>query len=345
MNLKIGLKRRSFQKHLPGRALFKTLAAAFAAGLLLSGTLSAAAKWPLHDDLLSLDFPDERHGFACGRWGTILHTSDGGVTWTRQNSGTDLTLTSIDFTDSKRGWAVGNEGTILHTLDGGKEWLKQESPVPYYHMGVCFVTDQKGWIASEDTHILHTEDGGRTWTVQFHDEDFIRKTVSFSDELHGWAVGEYGYIYHTENGGRDWEKQGGYFGIDDYTGALEAEGLLFDAVAIDSKTAWAVGIDGRVIRTDDGGELWRELATGAPVTQLFSIAYDGADTIVVGGKGICLFSKDRGRTWEKARLEPHIEYSWLSGIAASGVSRFVAVGADGAIYRSADAGVWQRVDY
>jgi photosystem II stability/assembly factor-like uncharacterized protein len=334
------------EKRLFGRTLLRTLAAALAAGLLVFGTLHAGpTKWPLHDDLLSVDFPDEGHGFACGRFGTILHTSDGGATWTSQKSGTDLTLTSIDFVDSKTGWAVGNEGTILHTRDGGQEWLKQESPVPYCHMGVCFVTDQKGWIASEDTHILYTEDGGKTWTVQFRDEGYILKSISFRDELHGWAVGEYGYIYHTETGGRDWKKQGGYFEIDDYTGALEAEGLLFEAVAVDQKTAWAVGIDGHVTRTDDGGGLWTEVATGAPATQLFTIAYDGADTIVVGGKGICLFSRDRGRTWEKARLEPHIEYSWLSGIAASGVSRFVAVGEDGAIYRSADAGLWQRVDY
>jgi photosystem II stability/assembly factor-like uncharacterized protein len=323
----------------------RALAVAFASGLLLAGTLHAGLEWPLHDDLLSVDFPDESNGFACGRFGTILHTSDGGEAWGPQNSGTDLTLTSVDFVDARTGWAVGNEGTILRTSDGGKEWLPQKSPVPYCHMDVCFVTERKGWIASEDTHILHTEDGGNTWRVQFHDKEFILKSISFSDELHGWAVGEYGYVYRTQNGGRDWVKQRGYFEIDDYTGVLEAEGLLFDAVAIDSKTAWAVGIDGHVIRTDDGGDLWREVETGAPLTQLFTIAYDGADRIVVGGKGICLFSKDRGRTWEKGRLAPHIEYSWLSGIAASGESRFVAVGEDGAIYRSSDADLWQRVDY
>ena len=61
----------------------------------------------LYDDLFSVSFPTEKEGWACGRWGTILHTADGGKTWIRQNSGTDFTLSSIYFVDSKNGWAVG----------------------------------------------------------------------------------------------------------------------------------------------------------------------------------------------------------------------------------------------
>jgi hypothetical protein len=43
----------------------------------------------LFDDLLSAGFPNEREGWACGRSGTILHTTDGGMRWIRQNSGTE----------------------------------------------------------------------------------------------------------------------------------------------------------------------------------------------------------------------------------------------------------------
>jgi photosystem II stability/assembly factor-like uncharacterized protein len=74
--------------------------------------------------------------------GIVLHTVDGGKTWTLQSSGTENTLVSICFVDPQNGGAVGEEKTILHTADGGKTWEKQKSPVPFYLMKVYFVTPQ-----------------------------------------------------------------------------------------------------------------------------------------------------------------------------------------------------------
>ncbi|HSB04835.1 MAG TPA: hypothetical protein VLK23_06525, partial [Thermodesulfobacteriota bacterium] len=49
----------------------------------------------IYDDLFSASFPSEKEGWASGRWGCILHTADGGKTWIRQSTGTDLTLSSV----------------------------------------------------------------------------------------------------------------------------------------------------------------------------------------------------------------------------------------------------------
>jgi len=306
--------------------------------------LSAQADWAAHDDLFSFSFCTETIGWACGRWGTILHTTDGGRTWQRQASGTRFTLTSIHFVDNRTGWAVGDGGTILGTTNGGNTWEKQESPVPYYHMGVYFMTSRKGWIVSERTHILATNDGGRTWEVRFSDEDYILKAISFSDTLHGWAAGEFGHIYHTRDGGVTWEKQAGGIFIDEETGELEGEAFLFDIEGIDSETAWATGIEGRVIMTADGGKTWRKVPTGAPNTQLYCLATDRAGTFVIGGRGICLFSHDHGRSWKAAAFTSPVAYSWIYGMACLGPSHFVAGGEGGAIYRG-NAGTFQRIRY
>jgi len=325
--------------------LFVVFSIACFISLQVSEVLSAQKKWVLYDDILSISFPDEQNGWASGRWGTILHSPDGGLSWNRQNSGTGFTLASIFFVDARHGWAVGNEGTIIHTADGGKTWKKQESPVTYYLMDIFFVSPQKGWIVTEDTHILTTEDGGKTWQVQFNDEEYILKAVSFSDADHGWAVGEYGYIYYTGDGGKTWEKQAGYFDINDETGDLEGGTSLYDVVAVDSNNAWAVGLDGKVIKTVDSGKTWQELDTGFPKAPLFTIAYDGVDSIIIGGKGACFFSRDQGHVWEKARFDPQIEYSWIYGIAPLSPLRFVAGGENGAIYHSKSPDLWQRARY
>jgi photosystem II stability/assembly factor-like uncharacterized protein len=288
----------------------------------------------MSEDLLSVSFPTEKEGWACGRWGIVLHTVDGGKTWTLQSSGTENTLCSIHFVDPLNGWAVGEEGTILHTADGGKIWEKQKSPVPFYLMKVYFATSSKGWIVGERTHILSTADGGKTWNIQFKDEDFILKSISFCDPLHGWAVGEYGFIYHTKDGGANWVKQAGHFDISEETGAVEGGSFLFDVVAVDPQTVWAVGIDGYVIRTFDGGKTWKEVKADTPKTQLFCVASNPGGNVLIGGNGTFLISTDNGKTWKNPKFEPPIIYGWLYGIARRASTEFVAVGWDGSIYLS-----------
>ena len=286
----------------------------------------------MSEDLLSVTFPSEKEGWVCGRWGTVLHTADGGKNWTPQSSGTDNTLCSIYFVDLRNGWAVGEEGTILHTSDGGETWEQQKSPVPFYLMKTYFVTPLRGWIVSERTHILTTDDGGKTWQIQFKDEDFILKSISFCDERHGWAVGEYGFIYCTKDGGATWKKQAGNFDISEKTGEVVAGNFLFDVVAVNPQTAWAVGIDGCVVRTEDGGKTWKEIKTGANKTQLFCTASNNSGTILLGGNTIFLVSTDHGKTWNHPSTEPPITYGWLYGLARRGSSGFVAVGYEGSIY-------------
>ena len=298
-----------------------------------------------HEDLFSVSFSDDREGWACGDWGAIWHTGDGGQTWEAQDSGTDATLSSIFFVDSKTGWAVGKEGIILHTSDGGQNWAKQESPVPFFNRDVYFVTPSKGWIASEKTHILYTEDAGETWQVQFSDDIYNLVAIAFSDEKHGWTVGEYGLTYHTDDGGKNWMHQAGYFRVNDETGDIETGVFLFDVIALDAKTVLAIGADGVVTKTVDGGKTWCRLEAEIPNALFFGAAYNGIDTIVIGGKGVYLYSDDRGNKWKGVRTEPSMEYRWLYGFDNIGSSGFAAVGEDGAIFLGKLPGCLQRIKY
>lgn len=321
-----------FLRFVHKQALFRILMGVFFISYLAPGILFAQQK--LYDDLFSVSFPNEKEGWTCGRWGAVLHTGDGGKTWARQETKTDFTLSSVYFVDSQNGWAVGDEGTIIHTQDGGKTWEKQKSPVPFLLMRVFFATPTMGWIVTEQTHILHTNDGGKTWHVQFKDQDFILKSVSFANPQNGWAVGEYGFIYHTSNGGMKWEKQAGKFEFSDKTGDVEGGNFLFDVVAVGPQTAWAVGIDGYVIRTLNGGKTWQEVHTNAGKAQLFCISSDKKETVVIGGDGTFVSSSDNGATWKAPIFHPPIIYSWIYGVGRRGESGFIAVGRKGTIYLS-----------
>ncbi len=311
--------------------------------LFLAGSAISQQKF-LYDDLFGATFPDENSGWACGRWGSIFHTSDGGTTWTKQESNTDYTLAAIYFPDNQDGWAVGDEGTIIHTADGGKTWCKQESPVPFFLMDVYFSNPARGWIVTEQTTILFTEDSGKTWTIQFQDEDFILKAISFADDFNGWTVGEYGYIYHTSDGGSTWEKQAGFFDISELDGSIVAGTFLFDVSAVDAGTAWASGIDSYITMTEDSGKTWKNISTGIPKTHFFSIYSSNPNTVLVGGNGTFVYTTDGGKTWGTPLFKPAIIYSWLYDIAPISKKTFVTVGREGIIYMgSMDR--WTKAEY
>ncbi len=71
--------------------------------------------------LRAIDFVDNLNGWAVGRFGTIIHTTDGGNSWTFQTNQATTTLFDVDFSDAQHGIACG-QGIILYTTDGGNTW-------------------------------------------------------------------------------------------------------------------------------------------------------------------------------------------------------------------------------
>ena len=59
-------------------------------------------------------FVDAQHGWIVGSNSTILHTTDGGMTWNRQPSQPlpfDIMLKKVRFINPQTGWVVGDDGT------------------------------------------------------------------------------------------------------------------------------------------------------------------------------------------------------------------------------------------
>lgn len=79
---------------------------------------------------VDVHFRDHQRGWVVGG-GTIMHTSDGGTSWSVQHNEILPSLRSIDFVDASTGWVVGgagngNEPMILRTTNGGQTWEEQE---------------------------------------------------------------------------------------------------------------------------------------------------------------------------------------------------------------------------
>jgi photosystem II stability/assembly factor-like uncharacterized protein len=297
--------------------------------------------------LKDVDFISAVTGWAVGEphWdqalqaytGTIVKTTDGGLTWKPQKAEIRETLRNVDFVDDSNGWAVGTNGTILHTTDGGNTWVRQSIDSQDEFRGVSFVNTKDGWASSfhatkqddytkQDTDwkgsVWHTGDGGTSWQRQALPEGAsLMNRIKFIDSQEGWAVGikktgevyagnpvHAGVVYHTADGGNTWEE----------LFSPEPQ-ITFTAVDwIDKKTGWVAGFamsssveGGCVFHTTDGGKTWQrqqpKCDVYAPVWDMQFI--DANRGYIVGTNYVAAWgppvyrTMDGGETWFNVRME------------------------------------------
>jgi photosystem II stability/assembly factor-like uncharacterized protein len=86
--------------------------------------------------------------WIAGDDGAILASSDDGVTWTEQDSGTTENLYAVHFVDALHGAAVGRRGTVVVTSDGGAHWVAYPLGIDAY-LGAVHVDASTVTIAGE----------------------------------------------------------------------------------------------------------------------------------------------------------------------------------------------------
>ena len=69
--------------------------------------------------ITGLAFADDLHGWMITNGGGVLHTIDGGNSWTAQPVGNDLQLEAIVAVDSQTAWIVTRDGQVLSTATAG----------------------------------------------------------------------------------------------------------------------------------------------------------------------------------------------------------------------------------
>ena len=306
--------------------------------------------WDLADaDLYAIEVRD-RMLWAVGYWGTVRISSDGGQTWQYVSTHVTEPLYAVSFADALHGWAVGAHGVILRTSDGGRSWERQVAnlrdelgesvPLDTSLLAVSALSAREAWAVGDFGVVLHTRDG-IAWEQQsipaesFADDNIaerILNSIRFVSPQRGFIAGEFGTLLRTNDGGATW------IGRHQLSGA-PAELYLFNvggvADAGSGERLAAVGLEGTVLVSENGGEAWqsRPVPTSAA---LFALDWRADRGVVVGDRGVIFTSEDGGRTWRAAERAPYL--GWLAGVRYADDRTLYAVGERGVVLRSRDAG-------
>ena len=203
-----------------------------------AGSLSALSfvtdseGWALSGDANPTPDPTGAYGAA------LLHTTDGGRTWTTLSDPCGKAGGTVSFVNPKDGWVScfgqGAAGTsskmVFRTQNGGRTWNAVATTGPGWSAGqsglplvgyvhdLFFLDPRDGWIGIDRGGYFATTDGGSTWHYVWSSAFPIgtdhAPSVGMLSSGFGWAVANnpnYGSdsdavtaLYTTENRGRSW---------------------------------------------------------------------------------------------------------------------------------------------
>lgn len=307
--------------------------------LLFLAGLKAEAQWSAVDSgttssLRGVCMLDSGVGYSVGDSGTILKSTDAGMTWNALTSGTTKALYDVYFFNDAEGVTVGDGGLILRTTDGGANWATVASGVRDALRSISF-SGATGICGGLSQDILYSSDSGMSWHVSqkgffgggFFGAQMLSPTLGVVTGQNSIFQGLQGT---TVDGGVHWTFHPFYFNgnegsaddiffFDDMTGV--SSGVLFDDT-------------GAIARTSNGGTDWN--------STIFAQGMQGIDFpkpesgFAVGFGGTILKSNDLGLTWSAQTsgtffdlFDVHFASDGLTGLA---------VGADGTILRTTNGG-------
>lgn len=269
------------------------------------------ARSPVSSDLLAVSFPTSTQGWAVGHGGVVLHSADGGASWTRQLDGRQASALAIRHYEAQL--AAGKPaGQFLKR----EQSLAVDGTQPF--LDVYFESASTGYVVGTFNRLYRTQDGGLTWTPWMERSDN-------PDELHFYAirggahgvylVGEQGMVWRLDAAGQRFVAM-----------RTPYKGTLFGVVSAGPGQLLVFGMRGSLLRTADEGKTWETVATGSPAgITSGAVLPDGAIVLVNQAGGIDL-SRDHGKSFQAHKSARPMSYF---GVAALEGNRIALAGSEG----------------
>ncbi len=253
------------------------------------GKAWAQAEVPVSSDLTALAFPSAQQGWAVGHEGVVLHSGDGGKTWSKQLDGRQIAELLVKHYGNP---ADPDDPEALRLKQDAELFAAQGADKPL--LDVWFEDDLSGFVIGAFNLILRTTDGGKSWTPWLDRIDNPRAM-----HLYGlrpaagslFMVGEQGLVLKLDAARQRFT-------------SLEPpyQGTLFGLLG-DDDLVLVYGLRGNAYRSLDGGASWSRVETGieAGITG-GTITGDGS-IVLASQAGQLLRSTDRGASFSLVKVD------------------------------------------
>jgi photosystem II stability/assembly factor-like uncharacterized protein len=275
-----------------------------------------------YNQMAVVGFGDAKGGFMTDSGGKSYATKDGGMTWEAKSVGFNGART-VQFSSKQVGWLVGNDGHLYKSTDLGQSWTAVPTASGVSFSAAYFQTDTLGWSQrNSGAQFAYTKDGAKTWIEMALPSGVV--SMRFGEQ--SWvAVGNSGGAYVSTDSGATWNAT--------YTGT----GSALNAVAFsDAKTVWAVGGEGTVIKSEDGGSKWALVKLPGGSGALRDIKFANTKVgWIVGDSGLILVTQDGGKTWRQQASGTNLA---LSSIQIVDINTAWIAGANGLVLATGNGG-------
>ncbi len=248
---------------------------------------------PTKISFTEIQFIDKDYGWVSGG-DKILRTSDGGENWFVSRIKTKSHINSLSFYNEKVGYVGVDSGMyrecrsceietlpseIWKTVDGGKTWKRSFKSGDYHNVfDLLAVSDDVALAIADAKTIIRTKDGGKNWKKITTFENVQDLALSPGGRI--WTDGDNGGFYFSDDEGLTWQRPK----------YLPPQLLSYDWNDIefaDSKRGIAVGSNGKVAITTDGGDSWEEINAEVPMfvsesDKLCWVSFNGENGMVLG---------------------------------------------------------------
>ena len=257
---------------------------------------------PVSSDLTAVCFPTPRLGWAVGHDGVVLHSSDGGATWSKQFDGRAAgrvlaakhkTLSNCsschDKTDSPKGTPQGSDSALMEDV---KSFTEKGPDKPF--LDVWFENESTGFIVGAFNLIFRTVDAGKSWEPWFD-------RIENKKRLHLYAIRPVGRDLFIAG------EQGLLLKLDVRSGRFRAlkapyNGTFFGLTGKPGAVI-AYGMRGNVLRSTDGGVSWHRIESGIPLGLTGGAVTADGRIVLLSQAGHMLVSGDDGASFTKVMLE------------------------------------------
>lgn len=262
--------------------------------------------------------------WAGGHDGVIVHSTDGGQTWTRRRTQVwtpdyidpldGVPVMDVLMVDGMNGFAVGAYAMFLETTDGGVTWsprgiINYDEPEP----------------AAEEKTVADAP-AADDWTFDASDLELEAESdphlyaMARTDEGHLVIAGERGAFFRSTDGGQSWERD-----------RLPYEGSMFGVLSFGGEHLLVHGLRGNVLESRDLGRSWTTVDTGVNTSLMGGHALANGGAILVGANGVVLTRPDADSPFTETRFEmANGETPNLTGVLPAGDAGFIVVGDKGA---------------